>query len=294
MSDYKVKAIAPWFGGKRSLAPAIVEHLGKHSMYVEPFCGSMAVLFAKEESSIEIANDLHGQLINLARVIQSDGHVELFDRIQRTLYTDDLFDQSIEFVTANPSPVCSCDVESAYHYFIASWMGRNGVAGTQRTNYQKATRWTPGGGAGPRRIITTAACIPAWSERLRNVDIQSMDAFEMLKKISDKDDVAIYVDPPYAADTRGSAKYEHDFEDATHGVFANQDDHARLARLLSRFRNARVLVSYYDSPKIRELYRGWQCVEMYRQKNLHVQNRRGTGNCVAPEILLINHKGSMR
>lgn len=65
-----ITAIAPWFGGKRNLAPAIVEELGPHRGYWEPFCGSLAVLLAKPRVSQETANDLHGDLINLARVLQ--------------------------------------------------------------------------------------------------------------------------------------------------------------------------------------------------------------------------------
>ncbi len=35
-----VRALAPWFGGKRTMAPAIVAELGPHTQYFEPFCGS--------------------------------------------------------------------------------------------------------------------------------------------------------------------------------------------------------------------------------------------------------------
>ena len=75
----KIKAIAPWFGGKRAMAPAIVAELGKHTQYFEPFCGSMAVLFAKPPSQKETVCDLHGDLINLANVLQSDQSRELYD-----------------------------------------------------------------------------------------------------------------------------------------------------------------------------------------------------------------------
>lgn len=37
----KISAIAPWFGSKRTLAPRIVEVLGEHRAYWEPFCGSL-------------------------------------------------------------------------------------------------------------------------------------------------------------------------------------------------------------------------------------------------------------
>ena len=38
----QIKALAPWFGGKRTLAPRIVAELGPHRAYWEPFCGSLA------------------------------------------------------------------------------------------------------------------------------------------------------------------------------------------------------------------------------------------------------------
>ncbi len=77
----KIKAIAPWFGGKRTMAPTIVEELGPHNSYWDIFCGSCAVLFAKEPSGHEHVNDLHGDLINLARVLQREElAVKLYER----------------------------------------------------------------------------------------------------------------------------------------------------------------------------------------------------------------------
>ena len=66
----QLKALAPWFGSKRGLAPTIVEQLGPHKYYIEPFCGSLAVLLAKDPTSHELACDLHGDLVNLGRVCQ--------------------------------------------------------------------------------------------------------------------------------------------------------------------------------------------------------------------------------
>ena len=61
----KIRALAPWFGGKRTLAPAIVQQLGKHTQYFEPFCGSMAekddhdrlrdILFAYHKARIVVS-----------------------------------------------------------------------------------------------------------------------------------------------------------------------------------------------------------------------------------------------
>ena len=87
----EITAIAPWYGAKRRLADQIVYWLGWHSMYIEPFCGSLAVLLNKPRSSIEIVNDLHVDLINLALVIQSDKCEQLYDRLERTLNCEELY-----------------------------------------------------------------------------------------------------------------------------------------------------------------------------------------------------------
>jgi DNA adenine methylase len=58
-SPMKVTAIAPWFGAKRQLAPAIIAEIGPHSAWWEIFCGSLAVTLAKPPSAIETVNDLH-------------------------------------------------------------------------------------------------------------------------------------------------------------------------------------------------------------------------------------------
>ena len=97
MSDIKIKAIAPWFGAKRNLALRIVELLGKHSVYWEPFCGSMAVLLAKPACKMETVNDLHGDLINLARVIQHEQlALKFYRRLRRTLMHEQIFREAAE------------------------------------------------------------------------------------------------------------------------------------------------------------------------------------------------------
>jgi hypothetical protein len=46
------KAIVPYMGAKRLLAAKVIEALGEHRAYWEPFCGSMAVLLNKPVARI--------------------------------------------------------------------------------------------------------------------------------------------------------------------------------------------------------------------------------------------------
>jgi DNA adenine methylase len=275
----KITALAPWFGSKRSMAPEIVEQLGPHRCYWEPFCGSMAVLLAKPEVSQETVNDLHGDLINLGRCIQHPQHGPwLYRQLRRALVHETAFQDAAEQVK-RPGSLTESDIldpQRAYWFFYASWMGRNGVIGTKEWNNNFCTRYTMNGGIQGTRFASAVDSIPAWRRRMREVTILRKDGFALLEKIEDQDGVAIYADPPYL--TKG-ATYRHDFEPA---------DHQRLAQVLSRFRKARVVVSYYDHPQLQVLYPGWTKLDCSRAKSLSVQGQRGSKSETAPEVLLLN------
>jgi DNA adenine methylase len=280
-TDMKIGALAPWFGSKRTLAPVIVQELGKHRAYWEPFCGSMAVLLAKPECGHETVNDLHGDLIHLARTIQDRelGPV-LYRRLRRVLMDERMRD---EVLAAPPS---RDPVERAYRYFIVSWFGRNGFCGTTGCDKSSfAVRWTPGGGHGGQRFAAAVGSIPAWRRRIRRVTILQRDAFAVLDEIDDTDGVVIYVDSPYI---EKKAKYVHDFESAPGSMFG--DDHDRLARSLSRFSKTRVVVSYYAHPRLREMYPAdrWTVRTCTMNKGSHNAGRRGGTGSEAPEVLLLN------
>lgn len=270
--EMKIGALAPWFGGKRTLAPRIVAELGSHSAYWEPFCGGMPVLLAKPESSHETVNDLHRDLINLARVIQDDvAGAKLYRRLRRVLCDEHVRDEVLSL------PESDDPIERAYRYFVSSWLGRNGFSGTTSEHRSSfAVRWTPNGGHGGQRFQSAVSSIPGWRRRMRRVVILNRDGFDVLANIDDHPKVAIYCDPPYIVK---NGEYAHDF---------NGGDHERLAGALRRFKNARVVVSYYAHPSLADLYSGWTFVDCSMAKGLHNAGLRGKRAAVAPEVLLIN------
>lgn len=278
--EMKIKAIAPWFGGKRTLAPDIVAELGDHRAYWEPFCGSLAVLFAKEAATFETVNDQHGDLINLALVLANEQKaVELYAGLSRLLMHEEVFHEAARryrgrgYQPAGETP----DVDRASDFMICSWFGRNGVAGTSSYNQGFCVRYTKNGGHAAKRWCSAVDSIPEWHARLRNVTILNRDAFELLERIEDAAGVAMYCDPPYLVK---GAKYVHDFANG---------DHERLAALLSRFEKTRVVVSYYDHPSLATLYPRWTLRRLKATKALVNQGMRDASGAVdAPEVLLMN------
>lgn len=301
-----IRSLAPWFGGKRTLAPRIVAELGPHGQYFEPFCGAMSIILAKPAAQKETVNDLHGDLTNLVWVLQQVRLAEmLYDRLGRVVMSQGLLEQAQAELEGEPVDHSTADeplLERAYWYFLASWMGRNGTAGTERMDYQMAVRWTKNGGSPTVRFRNAVESIPAWHRRLRNVVITRRDAFTIVDRFEDVAETAIYADPPYPAETRsniagddavptkggGGGRYLHEFRHGS-GLFSgNSDDHARLASALRAYRHARVVVSTYDCPRYRELYDGWTFVPCPMAKLLHAQNGRGSRRKEAPEVLIVN------
>lgn len=277
----KVTAIAPWFGSKRTMAPSIIEALGPHRAYWEPFCGSMAVLLAKPKCRMETVSDLHGDLINLARVVRDPAGSQKLRELVRLMFCSDdelrLANAELKRTTCTDD----MDVARAATYFAASWMTRNGVAGLResKTVTKLCVRWTKTGGSAGTRWTNAVHSIAAWHRRLQAVVVLRRDGFGVLEQIADEADAVIYCDPPYFSK---SDAYQHDFASA---------DHDRLADILKRFKKARVVLSYYDHPRLTELYPRWSLRDCSRLKNLGNTNL-NKPKALAPEVLLINQAES--
>ncbi len=279
----RVGALAPWYGGKRTLAPRIIEELGEHAAYWEPFCGSMAVLLAKPQATVEAVNDLHGDLHNLARVIQDDQlGPQFYRKARRILFHEGLFRDARQVLTAMPKWDGELDVQRALQFLVFSWMDRNGFAGLRpnKRSHNVCVRWGRSGGDPGKRWLNVVRSIPAWRRRLCGVTILRRDGFEILAKIRDEAGTAIYIDPPYL---KKSDKYLHDFDDG---------DHERLATLADRFQKARVVISYYDHERLATLYPA----DRWHKRDVPIH--KGTANATggrrkgkkyqAPEVLLLN------
>jgi DNA adenine methylase len=117
--------------------------------------------------------------------------------------------------------------------------------------------------------------IDAIHERLDRVMIEHRD-FEKLIKQYDFEDAFFYCDPPYTCGCGYEVTSTTDF------------DHERLCETLKNIKG-RFLLSYDDSPKVRELYKGFEMIEIERQNGIN--NRQGTEreNKVFKELLIANY-----
>lgn len=273
-----IGAMEPYFGCKRKQIPGIVSAIGPHRVYWELTCGSLSVLFGKPPSRQEVVNDLHEAVINVARVVQDDSlSVKLFDRLQRTLFCESLYKDSQDECTAffMEEDRRKCDLDWAYHYLVVSWMGRNGLAGTEReleTGFCK--RFTSNGGDPAVRWKSVVNSLPWWWQRLQGVTILNEDALKLVERIEDKAGTVIYCDPPYF---EKSAEYLFDFDAGMH---------KDLAEKVRRFQKTRVVISYYNHPLIQSYYidHGFTMIDAMTKKVMNP----GVGED-APEVLLVKN-----
>jgi DNA adenine methylase len=231
-----------YFGAKQQIAEQIVELMPAHIGYIEPYCGSLAVLLAKPESVIEVMNDLDHRLMTFWRVLRNHPH--------ELLRLCELTPHSRAELEAASRLDADTDLELARQVWVMLTQGRSRTmkrtgwrfyADTANTNASMATYME----AYRKRLLPAA-------ERLQTVSLECRPALDVIRQYGAFEDNLLYVDPPYVTATRSPGRYSHEMTD---------DDHRELAAALHEC-DAAVLLSGYPSDLYGELYADWRCMSM--------------------------------
>jgi DNA adenine methylase len=231
----------PYFGGKITLGPAIADLFPAHGHYVEPYCGSLAVLLAKAPSDHETVNDLDGDLMTFWRVLR-DRPEELARACALTPHS------RAEQVAAYETPEDITDVERARRVWVQLTQGR---AGTRRRTGWRHYVAARGATSMPDYLHGYLDRIAPAAERLHRVSLESMPALDLIAKYGVDADTLLYVDPPYLGSTR--CRSWDGYENEMRGI----DDHKELAAALRAARAAVVLSGYPSDLYDLELYPDW-------------------------------------
>lgn len=230
-----------YFGGKTTLGPAIAALLPAHQHYVEPYCGSLAVLLAKAPSSMETVNDLDGEVMTFWRVLR-DRPAEMERVCALTPHS------RLEHAQANPAAAVD-DLEIARQVFVRLTQGRSGQMSS--TGWRSYINPAGSSASMPDYLAGYVNRIAPAAERLQHVSLEAQPALDIIAKYGDQPDVLLYVDPPYLGTTRtrSQAGYQHEMR--------KPDDHRALAEALHACRAAVVLSGYPSDLYDLELYAGW-------------------------------------
>lgn len=270
-----------WHGGKYYLRKWIVGLMPPHLHYVEPFFGGGGILLARDpdrdwmapsdestpkkklpaalQGCSEVANDLHGELINFWRVLQNAENFEAFrQRVLLTPFSEEEFNEAFE-CTSQENAVST--VERAVRFFILARQSRQGLMRDFATLSRNRTR---------SRIneqvsawLNVIEGLPDVHQRLKNVVILNQSACDVIRK-QDGENTLFYCDPPYLHETR-STTGEYAYE-------MTEEQHRELLDVLARI-SGRFMLSGYPS----ELYSKWEQNHGWKRHDFLIDNKAAAG-----------------
>ena len=180
----------PYPGNKARHSKWILEHIPVHECYVELFGGAAGVLFNKPRSKIEVYNDLNGDIPHFFRVLRDKGD-ELQEWLKNVPYSREVYEDWATAYYDGYRP--DDDIEKAGRFFTLRYMQFGGKI-HDKAGYRISSTARDGSASG--RLKRATDSIPLFRERIRGVNIESLDCFELIEKY-DKPKTTFYADPPY-------------------------------------------------------------------------------------------------
>lgn len=246
-----MRTVIKYPGAKWRIADWIISHMPEHKSYIEPYFGSGAVFFKKDQSRIETINDIDGDVVNLFDCIRTNPD-KLAGMIATTPYAREEYCSAFEVADSD-------QFERARLFLIKHWQGhgfrtycrsgwKNDVAGRE---YAYAVRyWNQ---------------LPEWvldaAFRLKDAQIECRPAVDVIKRFN-RPEVLIYADPPYLLSTRKMKKqYAHEMTDT---------DHVELLETLLQHQGP-VMISGYDNEMYNNMLHLWrkEQIDTTAEKGLH-------------------------
>lgn len=209
----------PYSGGKRHITDLVWKRFGRLSTYIEPFCGSCAMLLGNPyDTKREIVNDINGFLVNFWRGIKyapqdtleaSEWMQSELDLNARQEYMHDVRDDLEDKLKDDPK---------YYDAELAGWYAW-GVSTSIGDNFIKQERSKPA--IGNRRGVNGQTFEPvsefqALFDRMKDVNILCGDWKRVFTDcfFSDGNDefvpIGVFLDPPYKDDDRNPYGIDHE------------------------------------------------------------------------------------
>ena len=248
------KPIVPWVGGKRRLAKKILPLFPKHTAYVEPFCGGAALFFLKDESKVEVLNDLNGELVNLYRIIKH--HLEEFLRH----FKWSLVSRADYLLAQQVRPETLTDVQRAARFYYLQKLAFGAKVVGQNFGY--ATSGKP-----HLNLLRMEEELSAAHLRLARVYIENLPWWDCIERY-DREESLFYCDPPY-------------WSTVGYGIDFGLAEYERMATM-ARSIKGRMIISVGDCREMRKAFKG------LRTTQLDINYTVGGTQKPATELLITN------
>jgi DNA adenine methylase len=249
-----VEARSPWrwVGGKGALLPGIMAAMpDKFGRLLVPFVGGGALVFAMP-GRVSYISDANTHLIGAYACIR-DRVEDVVLALQDHKNDRDYYDSVVESFNDGYGD----DVWRAAAFLYMNKVGFNGLC-----RYNRRGGYNVPFGDNPKATICDADNLRACSAALQGVDIVAED-FRAVEERAQPGDV-LYLDPPYLPESKTASftGYWGRWGDAEHEACA-----ALFRRLAAR--GVHVLASNSDTPKVRELYAGFEIRALTRANSVN-------------------------
>jgi len=199
-------------GTKTRLARKILELFPDHSLYCEPFVGTLNFFAIKPKIGEEVIADIDGTKIAAYRFIQRASDSEIAAVVEEARRTPLTRETQRRLKEAKP--------RSGREAALFLMIGSRFYLGYESVN------WPPS-----HRHRLPVGTFLALKRRFRGVRILHADAFDLIRKFRNRKDVLFYLDPPYpTSDARSKYRYPFTIE-----------QFAELLRLLKTIRGKFIL-----------------------------------------------------
>lgn len=225
-----MKSPFSYFGGKARISNKVIELIPKHTVYVEPFCGSATIMFKKPFPGFkctdfyrEVINDSNKEVFNFFQQLRDNGEV-LVEKLYFSLYSEAGYKESCDFNVTD-------DLERARRFFIniSHSFGHQLSAGWGRSVISDNMPLS--------RHVKKIDKLPTYIERMRSVFVSNLDALECIEKW-DSPQSFFYCDPPYPGTSQG------------HYAGYSLADFQRLIDKLDKCQGSFMLSCYNPDPSI--------------------------------------------
>ncbi|MFQ5627057.1 MAG: DNA adenine methylase [Methyloligellaceae bacterium] len=215
-----LQAPFPYYGGKRRASGLIWAALGDPNIYIEPFCGSAAVLLARpHKPKREVINDADGYVCNFWRALKAEpdqiaqlvdwprNEIDLQAR-HRWLCEGKRKAEFLECMRADPE-YYDVKIAAWWCWGISMWLGAGWCDGEWWDMHDERTRGAclhrsqqphfSCEGVHAKRAQPLKAYMTAISNRLRHLLVLCGDWKRSVCTaiLSGSDDIGIFLDPPY-------------------------------------------------------------------------------------------------
>jgi len=182
-------------GSKTTYAGWIIDHFPKHTQYIEAFGGAGSVLVEKDESDLEVYNDINSDCVTFFKAVR-DKPDELARWVRNTPSSRELYN---DYVSDYPEwPENIVEYAGRFLYVQNHSFGGKGVA-TSSPSFGILTAKSYRGSdldAYENKWVVKEQHIFDLRDRLKGVNIEQLDYEKLVEKYDHKD-AFFYFDPPY-------------------------------------------------------------------------------------------------